>query len=126
MGKLRGETVTNATDCNRIITVSPRNFPNQVLQYGLDDHGVFIYKSVFEGEDKEAEKGIYTISKELQVVQVGDFVDIDTIKGWKDRSGLSKSQIYNIIKLLVEKDVLHRIKAGMYRLEHKIDPQTLQ
>jgi hypothetical protein len=120
------EEENNSTDMNRILTISPRNSPNMVLRYGLGANGEFVYKSVFEGEEKEAEKGIYMLEKELMNIPKGTFITMDTVKGWMDRTEVGKSQMYNIINKLEARKVILRIRKGMYRMENPPQPGSLQ
>ena len=120
------EDENNSTDMNRILTISPRNSPNMVLRYGLDDMGRFYYKSVFEGDEKETEKGIYVIEKELITIPKDYLITMDTIRGWMDRTGLAKTQMYCIVKKLEETKVIRRVKKGVYIMQNPPRPGSLQ
>ena len=119
---------TNATDEGRIITISPRNSKNLVLHYTLDEHGVLQYKDVFEGEQKEDEKGIYLVHKEFSKcgLKEGDILDIESLKGIRERTGIARSTFARIVKDLVDEGILRKIKLGTYRLSLPIARMILQ
>jgi hypothetical protein len=117
------EDECNATDMNRIMTISPRNYPNSVLRFKLDSYGRYVYQSVFEGEDKESEKGSYSFKKEILRMgsKPGDIFDQDSIAGIRERIDISRQTMTRIMTEMCEAGFFKRIKRGVFRLESKIE-----
>lgn len=119
------EDENNSTDMNRIISISPRNSPNMVLRYGLDELGRFVYKSVFEGDETENTKSIHRVLEEMRKsnIRKGEILTRDTFEEWKDKLDISTPTMSRIKKDLCNAKILLRKSSTLGTYEVLESPE---
>jgi hypothetical protein len=103
----------------RLITLLPRNEPNQIFRYALDNNGKFVYKDEVEEAPLESAKAYNLIERELIGMPVDCLITEDTRKGWADRTGLSRKTMTRVQNQMCEEKILVRVnkERGIYQLK---------
>jgi hypothetical protein len=118
-----------STDKGRIMNISPRNSPNQVLRFSLDDKGCYIYKNAFESEAKDNETSIDSLKVKLSTMFPGQEFGPEFIKGFIDETGFSRAQVFRSLKDLLELGVIKSVGikgSGKYQICRIPKKVTLQ
>ena len=124
------EKESDVRDKGRIVTLLPRNEPNQIFRYVLDDLGRFDNEQKIDKQ--EAESAEYSLVMELSELEVGTTLTTESVMGIVQRAKVSPATMYRMLDNLVKDGVLevsaNRGKHGkkFYRLVKTIQSLPMQ
>ena len=124
------EKESDVRDKGRIVTLLPRNEPNQIFRYTLDDKGRFENEQKIDKQELEVAE--YSLIKELEGLQVDTTLTTESIAGIVERANVSPATMYRVLGNLVKDGFLSvaplRGPGGkkFYRLVKPITSLSLQ